>query len=92
MPAGSLQPYSPKKGHYIIALKENQPKLCWDVKDYFAKEMERVDEAEAEIEEAGYFEEQAEDEEQDFQCLQFGVGFVAVVGIRPDFVYSSFIV
>ena len=34
-----------------------------DVEDYFAKEMERVDEAEAEIEEAGYFEEQAEDEE-----------------------------
>jgi hypothetical protein len=34
-----------------------------DVKDYFAKEMEIVDEAEDEIEEAGYFEEQAEDEE-----------------------------
>ena len=34
-----------------------------DVKDYFAKEMERVDEAEAEIKEVGYFEEQAEDEE-----------------------------
>ena len=33
-----------------------------DVKDYFAKEMEIVDEAEDEIEEAGYFEEQAEDE------------------------------
>ena len=33
------------------------------MEDYFAKEMERVDEAEAEIEEAGYFEEQAEDEE-----------------------------
>jgi hypothetical protein len=30
-----------------------------DVKDYFAKEMEIVDEAEDEIEEADYFEEQA---------------------------------
>ena len=34
-----------------------------DVKEYFAKEMEQVDDFEAEIEEAGYFEEQAEDEE-----------------------------
>jgi hypothetical protein len=30
-----------------------------DIKDYFAKEMEILDEAEDEIEEAGYFEEEA---------------------------------
>jgi hypothetical protein len=34
-----------------------------DVKEYFAKEMEQVDDFEAEIEEAGYFKEQVEDEE-----------------------------
>jgi hypothetical protein len=33
------------------------------VKEYFAKEMEQVDDFEAEIEEAGYFEEEPEDEE-----------------------------
>jgi hypothetical protein len=34
-----------------------------DVKDYFAKEMDIVDKAEDEIEEVGYFEEHASDEE-----------------------------
>ena len=50
---------SPDDSRYECEVTE----VVKDFKDCFAKEMEIVDEAEDKIEEAGYFEEQAADEE-----------------------------